>query len=139
VLIADDDPDHRFLTTRALEAADTPVDVEAVADGDAVLDYLHGREPFVDRLLPHVVFLDLRMPKRDGFEVLEHVKTHPKLSQIPVVVLTASDEPADVTAAYDRGSNAYVTKPRGRRGVQEQLRALAGYWTDKVELPEPAG
>ena len=64
------------------------------------------------------------MPRRDGFEVLEHLKTDPAFARIPVVVLTASDRPEDITAAYDRGTNAYLTKPRRHERIQEELGAL---------------
>lgn len=136
VLVAEDNEDHRFLTVRALKAAPgADVDVDTVADGEELLDFVYARGAHVDRELPHVIFLDLRMPKRGGLEVLEQLKSDAALSSIPVVVLSSSDSPADIDGAYDRGSNAYVTKPRKFQRVGEDLRAITDYWVTRAELP----
>jgi CheY-like chemotaxis protein len=136
VLVVDDNADHRYLITRALRD-DTGVDVrvDAVADGEEMLDYLHRRGTFADRPRPHVIFLDLRMPRLDGFEALERVKADPAVASIPVVVLTSSDRREDVDRAYATGSNAYLTKPRRLPTLRAELRDLTSYWTTRAELP----
>lgn len=138
VLVAEDNEDHLFLTVRALRSVEgVHVEVEAVRDGSEALDFVERRGRFADRERPHLLLLDLKMPNVDGFEVLERLKADPELRSIPVVVLTSSDRPEDVEAAYRRGSNSYVTKPTGSGGMTEGVRALSEYWMSLVELPEP--
>ncbi|MDQ3757120.1 MAG: response regulator [Actinomycetota bacterium] len=138
VLVADDDEDHRFLTIRALrKAKGKAVEVEGVRDGREALDYIERRGRFADRARPHLLVLDLKMPRLNGLEVLERLKGDPDLCTIPIVMLSASDRPEDVDAAYRRGSNSYVTKPSGPGGMREGVRAMSEYWTSIAELPEP--
>lgn len=129
VLVAEDNEDHLFLTTVALRGvADTQVDVIAARDGAEALDYLYGRGSHEGREMPHLVLLDLSMPRKGGLEVLEEVKTDPDLQHLPIVVLTSSDRPEDIRAAYELGANSYVTKSRGLSGVAE-------FWTTTADLP----
>lgn len=135
VLVAEDDEDHRFLTVRALhQAAGVTLEIHEARDGEETLDYMYGRGAFADRELPHLVLLDLRMPKADGLQVLERVKSDPDLCAIPVVVVTSSEQRDDVEAAYALGSNSYVTKTRGFE-FRENLSRVAEYWTVRSELP----
>jgi CheY-like chemotaxis protein len=132
VLVAEDDEDHLFLTVRALlDVQGVHLEIEGVRDGEEALDYVYRRGRFTDRDLPHLIFLDIRMPKVDGLEVLQRIKDDPELTTIPVVMLTGSDRPEDVNAAYDRGSNSYVTKPTLYQG----LHSIAEYWTIQSLLP----
>ena len=133
VLVAEDDPDHRFLLLRALSAVDNvEVVAEGVADGEEALAYLYGEGTFADRQLPHLVFLDLRMPKVSGLQVLERVKSDDTLSFIPIVVLTSSSRAEDVASAYRAGTNSYVAKPPGAAA----LRDVAEYWLRTTSLPK---
>jgi two-component system, chemotaxis family, response regulator Rcp1 len=135
VLLVEDDPDHRFLTSRALQAAeDVTVEVDAVADGAEALDFLYRRAGYETAQAPNLVILDLRMPRVGGLEVLAQVKTDPTLKKIPVVVLTGSDRPEDVDDTYRLGGNSFVTKPVGLRALEE----VAAYWTVRSALPDPA-
>jgi CheY-like chemotaxis protein len=102
-----------------------------VEDGEVALDYLHGRGPYADRRqfpLPHLVLLDLRLPRVDGLEVLRDVKTDRELHRIPVVVLTTSDAERDVAQAYEYHANSYLTKPVDFGGFASLLRDLGFYW-----------
>lgn len=137
VLVAEDNEDHRFLTMRAL--SDVPgakIDVEGVRNGEELLAYVHQQGEYSDKQLPHVIFLDLRMPKLNGLEVLAQLKSDPGLSCIPVVVLTSSDRAEDIDAAYRLGTNSYVTKTSLGTDLQQGLRTVADYWTAKSVLPE---
>jgi CheY-like chemotaxis protein len=137
VLVAEDNVDHQFLTLRALRSVEgVEVDAEAVSDGEAALDFVYQRGAFADRARPHLILLDLKMPKINGLEVLERLKEDAELRTIPVVVLTSSERPEDVSATYDRGGNCYVTKPAGP-GVLRDLTALSRFWTGVATLPEP--
>lgn len=137
VLVAEDNEDHRFLTMRALrDVKGVRIDVEGVRDGEEVLAYVQQQGAYKGKPLPHVIFLDLRMPRLSGLEVLERLKGDPALACIPVVVLTSSDRAEDVDAAYRLGTNSYVTKPSLGTDLQAGLRKVADYWTARSELPE---
>ncbi len=136
VLVAEDNDDHRYLTMRALRDVEgARIHVEGVADGEEALAYVFGQGQYAGTELPHVIFLDLRMPKVNGLEVLERLKSHPELSCIPVVVLTSSDREEDVDAAYRLGGNSYVTKPGIADELRRGLRDVADYWTVGSVLP----
>ena len=138
VLVAEDNEDHLFLTVRALRDSDGVVlEVEAVRDGAEALDFLHQRGGFADRRLPHLILLDLKMPKVSGLEVLAEIKSVEELRSIPVVVLTSSDRPEDIEDAYRLGSNSYVTKPVGLGGLRSALAGIKEYWVSLAALPEP--
>jgi CheY-like chemotaxis protein len=133
VLVADDNEDHLFLTVRALqEVPDVQLDIETAIDGEEALEAAFGERP------PHLILLDIKMPKINGLEVLERLKADDRLRKIPVVVLTSSDRPEDVDATYRLGGNSYVTKPSTGAGLREGLRRVSSYWTALATLPEPA-
>lgn len=137
VLVADDNADHRFLIVRALRDANgLALEVDSVEDGEEVLDLLYGRGRFADRQRPHLVLLDLKMPRVSGMEVLERVKADPELKDIPIVVLSSSDRPEDVTEAYRVGGNSYITKPSTLAGMRAGVAELSHYWTKLAVLPD---
>lgn len=135
VLVAEDNEDHRFFAVRALKRVEgVEIEVEGVADGQQTLDYVYRRGAYADRALPHLIFLDLKMPKVDGLAVLETIKGDPDLAPIPVVVLSSSDRPEDIEAAYRNGTNSYVTKPTVG-DPSNDLKCVATYWTSRQVLP----
>ena len=136
VLVAEDNEDHRFLTMRALrDVKGANIKVDGVRNGEEALAYVTQQGEYADKELPHVIFLDLRMPKMNGLEVLERIKGDPELSTIPVVVLTSSDRSEDIDAAYRLGTNSYVTKPGVAEDLRRGLREVADYWTVGSALP----
>ena len=138
VLVADDNEDHRFLIVRALRGTEgLELEVDSVEDGEEALDLLYGRGRFEGRARPHLVLLDLKMPRMSGLEVLERVKADPNLRDIPIVVLSSSDRPEDVSDTYMLGGNSYVTKPATLAGLRAGLQELSHYWTRLASLPEP--
>lgn len=137
VLVADDNEDHLFFIERALGQIEGDLQVDTVQDGVEVMDYLHRRGDFADKERPHLILLDLRMPRRDGIEVLEELKADPKFRKIPVCVLTSSDRPEDIEAAYNSGGNSYVVKPSDLKGILEELQIVGDYWAKTATLPEP--
>lgn len=132
VLLAEDDEDHAFLTVRALrdDGNGVTLEIEAVRDGIEALDYVHRRGGFADRERPDLILLDLKMPRCDGFEVLQVLKGDPEFREIPVIVLTSSDRDDDVRHAYRLGTNSYVVKPFDDPNVAERLREIPRYWTE---------
>jgi CheY-like chemotaxis protein len=134
VLVADDNQDHLFLTVRALrEVPGVELEIQTAADGEQALQAVYeGDKP------PHLILLDIKMPKINGLEVLERIKSDERLRAIPIVVLTSSERPEDINAAYRLGGNSYVTKPASGAGLREGLRRVSSYWTALASLPEPA-
>lgn len=139
VLVAEDNEDHLFLTVRALRDWENNVilEVEAVSDGEELLDFLYRRGDYADRPRPHVILLDIKMPRVTGIEALERLKTDPTLRRIPVIVLTSSDRPEDVDAVYQLGGNTYVNKQGTVGGMRQSLEEVAHFWMDAATLPEP--
>jgi len=138
VLMADDDPDDRFLAREALDEARVNTDLHFVNDGKALLDYLHRRGEYErDEAAPRpcLILLDLNMPKMDGREALRQIKADPALRRIPIVILTTSSLEDDVRRCYDLGANAYVTKPMSFDGLVEVMRTLDAFWFNIVKLP----
>ena len=139
VLVAEDNEDHLFLTTRALEQTNhgLRLEVQGVRDGEEALDYFYRRGKYENAERPHLLLLDLKMPKVDGLEVLERLKSDPELRSVPVVVLTSSDRPEDIEETYRRGGNSYVTKPVTPNGMRDGLREITDYWMNVAAIPEP--
>lgn len=138
ILVADDNEDHLFFITRALNSLeDAAFDIEAVRDGEQALDFVHQRGDYVGRSRPHLILLDLRMPRKDGLEVLRELKSHDRLRSIPISVLTSSDRPEDVEASYNLGANSYLRKSTSPSGIRDQLASVSRYWTGTAVLPEP--
>ena len=113
ILLVDDNPNDIELTLAALEENHLANEVIVVRDGEEALDYMYRRGVFRLRAAgnPAVILLDLKLPKVDGMEVLEKLKSDDDLKQVPVVMLTASQEERDLLRSYKLGVNAYVTKP----------------------------
>ncbi|MCU1601602.1 MAG: two-component response regulator [Frankiales bacterium] len=139
VLLAEDNVDHAFFTTRAFrDAQGDDLEMHTVGDGEQLLDYLHRRGEYARAARPHLIVLDLKMPKKGGLEVLAEIAEDASLRTIPVVVLSSSDRPEDIDESYARGANSYVTKPASASGLRDGLVELARYWMDVASLPEPA-
>lgn len=138
ILIAEDNEDHLFLTVRALRSVGgVQLEIDSVRDGAEALDYIYRRGAFAERARPHLILLDLKMPRVSGLEVLERLKQDPELRTIPVVVLTSSERPEDVDATYRLGGNSFITKPLSMTGMREGLETLSTYWTTVCTVPEP--
>ncbi|MHB8120858.1 MAG: response regulator [Desulfuromonadaceae bacterium] len=131
ILLVEDNPDHAELVMRNMEDFQVANRIIHVEDGEAALDYLYGRAGYGDRNsfpLPHLMLLDLRLPKIDGLQVLKEVKTNAALKALPVVVLTTSDAERDMAMAYEYHANSYVTKPVSFGEFSKLLGDLGFYW-----------
>jgi CheY-like chemotaxis protein len=131
ILIVDDNEDDVFAIRRALRKAEVSNPQQIVSNGQLAMDYLAGIGPYSDRTkfpLPFIVFLDLKMPFRDGFDVLTWMRDQPALSDIVVVVLTGSDEVRDHQRAYSLGARSYLVKPASAGDVQQLFLSLESRW-----------
>lgn len=131
VLLVEDNPAHAKLMMRTLSEFSQSLDVDHVSDGEAALAYLFHTGKFEQKTqLPHLVLLDLRIPKFDGLTVLGRIKQDPALKQIPVVILTTSDADSDVREATDRFANSYLVKPIEYLQFVNLMRSVGAYWTE---------
>jgi CheY-like chemotaxis protein len=138
ILMVEDDPKDVELTLTALEEYHLANEVVVARDGQQALDYLYGRGEFSGRSRenPAVILLDLKLPKVDGLEVLQQVKSDENLKTIPVVVLTSSNEEKDMMRSYKLGVNAYVVKPVDFHEFVNAVRELGVFWA-VINQPPP--
>ena len=137
ILLVEDDPKDVELTLTALDEYNLANEVIVASDGQEALDYLFYRGNFMKRSgeNPAVLLLDLKLPKVDGLEVLQQVKSDDKLKMIPVVVLTSSHEEKDMIASYKLGVNAYVVKPVDFHEFVNAIKELGVFWAVINEPP----
>jgi len=137
ILMVEDDPRDVELTLTALEEYKLANEVVVTRDGEEALDYLYYRGNFTTRTPgnPAVLLLDLKLPKVDGLEVLQQIKSDEQLRMIPVVVLTSSREERDMVASYTLGVNAYVVKPVDFHEFVNAIKELGIFWAVINEPP----
>ena len=138
ILVADDDPDDCLLLAEAFAESAINAQLHFVANGEALLDYLHQRGDFTDpgdHPLPGLILLDLNMPLMDGREALIQIKQDAQLRAIPLVVLSTSAAREDVASSYAGGVNSYITKPASFSALLVMVQQLGTYWLELVELP----
>jgi CheY-like chemotaxis protein len=138
ILLVEDDPGDQELTRRALRHDTLNIDLRIVHDGEEALDYLFRRGEFENpesSPTPDLVLLDLNMPKKNGREVLTEMKENASVARIPVVVLTTSEQEADILRSYDLGCNSYIQKPVEIDQFISSVRKLGNYWFEVVTLP----
>jgi CheY-like chemotaxis protein len=131
VMLVEDNIDHAELVMRTLVDHRVANRIRHFLDGQSALDYLYHRGAYTDvaeNPYPHIILLDLRLPRVDGLEVLKQVKDSDELKHIPVVVLTTSEADRDVTRAYDHHVNSYLVKPVGYEEFSELMEDLGFYW-----------
>ena len=137
ILLVEDNPNDVELTLAALGENRLVGEVFVAGDGKEALDYLYRRGTHQSRPAanPKVVLLDLKLPKVDGLEVLERIKSDPALKTIPVVMLTSSREERDLLRSYDLGTNAYVVKPMSYNDFIEAIKEVGLFWVAINQLP----
>lgn len=131
ILIVDDSEDDVYAIRRALKKANIVNPQQVVVHGQEAVDYLSGSGKFSNRSqfpLPFIIFLDLKMPIRDGFEVLTWIREQPALSGIVVVILTGSDEVKDHQRAYSLGARSYLVKPPKQSDLEQLVQSMESYW-----------
>jgi CheY-like chemotaxis protein len=133
LLLVEDNEDDQFIMRRALKGADVKNPLQVVEDGESAILYLSGSGKFSDRSqfpIPALIFLDLKLPLKSGFEVLQWLRDQPELNGIVVVVLTSSNDPGDISKAYRLGSNSFLVKPPTPSDLLDMAKAFKWYWLD---------
>ena len=136
ILLAEDDEGHAYLIQQNLQEAGVANRIVHVPNGQAALDYVHCRGAYADRKPdgPLLVLLDINMPLADGIEVLRQLKADPHTDQLPVIMLTTTDDPREVQRCYELGCSCYVTKPVDYDRFVEAIRRL-GLFLAIVQMP----
>lgn len=139
ILLAEDREDDVLLIKRAFQLAGMPNVLMVVSDGGEVLSYLQGEGKFSNRAeypLPDLLLLDLKMPKLDGFEVIEWVRRQPGFSALRILVLTSSNEIREVNRAYRLGANSFLVKPHDFENFIELSKTIQSFWLKASKAPE---
>ncbi len=137
ILLAEDSAADAEMAVDALREANLANPIVHVEDGVEVMDYLLRRGAYADRPegLPAVLLLDIKMPRMDGLEVLQQVRSHDKLKTLPVVILSSSREESDLARSWDLGVNAYVVKPVDVDQFFQAVKLLGTFWAVINEAP----
>jgi two-component system, response regulator len=141
ILMADDDEEDCELTRDALGERHLAGHMRFVSDGQELMDYLRREGRYADELeapRPAIILLDLNMPRMDGREALAEIKAEATLRQIPVIVLTTSNDEADVERTYDLGASSYITKPVAFNTLMDAMNSWKHYWFEVSALPSRA-
>lgn len=128
ILLVEDNPDDEALTLRALKGKNISNEIIIARDGAEALEYLLGDGTAPAPVLPHVVLLDLKLPKVDGLDVLKRIRAEERTKHLPVVILTSSDEEIDMVRGYQLGANSYVRKPVDFENFMSAVGNLGLYW-----------
>lgn len=133
ILLVEDNPGDIRLTREAFESSAFEVTIENVKNGDDTMAYLEqcgDTQPY-----PHLLLLDLNLPKTDGFDVLEELRETDDHPQFPILVLTSSEADEDVLKSYELSANAYLTKPDCPEEFVDMVETIESFWFDEVQLP----
>lgn len=139
ILLVEDNEDDAFLMKRALASAGVKNPLHVVQNGQQALDYLEGKGDFANRAMhpyPSFVFLDLKLPYLSGIDILKWKQERRDLPPTVVIVVTSSDEPRDLAAAYQFGANSYIVKPPTTKLLEGVANAFRDYWLTFNRIPE---
>ncbi len=139
VLLVEDDIAHQVLTKKAFMSVGLSCCMSVTNNGEEAMAFLYKEAPFFDVKRPDLILLDLNMPKMDGYEVLRTIKNDPDLAQIPVVILSTSNNPNDVQACYAQHANSFLQKHVDMKRFIKAVDVLKQYWFEQVLLPEEVG
>jgi two-component system, chemotaxis family, response regulator Rcp1 len=135
ILLVEDDLADVRLVEEGLRESGVPSNLNVVQDGIRALAYLRGEEPYAAALLPDLILLDLKMPKKGGLEVLKEIKDDSILRRIPVIVLTTSDDPNDILRSYDLQASFFITKPENLDEFERFMGLVRDFCLTVVKLP----
>jgi len=135
ILMVEDNEGDAVLTQEALKHAKVHNNLHIVTDGVQAMDFLHRKGTFEKAPRPDLILLDLNLPRKDGREVLNEVKSDPKLKRIPVVVLTTSAAEEDILKAYNLNANCYISKPVDLDAFVRVVQSIEDFWLKIVSLP----
>ena len=136
ILLVEDDEGDALLASLAVEQSCLPLKLSRVTDGVEAMKWLRNEPPYPDAPKPDLILLDLNMPRMDGHETLAAIKSDPRLSSIPVVIMTTSAMPSDISRSYDAQANCYICKPTELNEFMDTVISLSRFWC-KPEATRP--
>ncbi len=134
ILLVEDNRGDIRLTQEALKESQLDIHLDVVMDGEQALDFLFKRNKYIDSVTPHIILLDLNLPKKTGLDVLKEVKSHDTLKRIPIILLTTSDAAHDISRAYNLHANCYILKPVDFEDFSKVIKLIETYWFNTVQL-----
>ena len=135
VLLVEDNPGDVRLVKEALRDFHLPLHLTVARDGEEAMQFLFKTSETNHKIRPHMILLDLNLPKRSGHEVLRSVKADPDLRTIPVVIVSSASSTEDVNKAYNESANCYICKPMDLETTLQTIRDLCTFWFQRVTLP----
>ena len=135
ILLVEDNEDDVIMTMESFEEVNLTNVVNVVQDGEEAMAYLQRRGKYENVLLPGLVLLDINMPKKNGFEVLQEMKADPTLRHIPVIMLTTSDREEDIVKSYANGACSFIPKPVGFDNFIKVAKQFSLYWALVSRIP----
>lgn len=139
ILIAEDDETDSFFVEQAFAQSKFNIKAHVVRDGEQVMQFLRREAPYEDVARPHLIFLDLNMPNKGGHDTLAEIKADEKLRRIPVIIISASADQADIDMAYGLHANAYLTKANGFEDMMGFMQAVEQFWLLQARFPSISG
>jgi chemotaxis family two-component system response regulator Rcp1 len=135
LLLVEDNPGDIRLTKEALKGAKIDIHLHVVQDGRQAMDFLQRNGTYSDAPRPDLILLDLNLPRMDGRQVLQGIKSDEDLRRLPVVILTTSDAESDILTSYDLHANCYITKPIDLHRFIDIVHSIQDFWLSTVRLP----
>jgi CheY-like chemotaxis protein len=135
VLLVEDNPSDVYLTQVAFRRSRTESEIHVVEDGIQAMAFLRQELPYANAPRPDLVLLDLNLPRKDGYKVLEEMKADPDLRRIPVIVLTTSTAEADISRCYESHANCYISKPVDFDEFERVIQEIESFWFQCATLP----
>ena len=136
ILLVEDNEGDILLTLEAFKELKVKNNVTVVKDGVEAIEFLKKEGPYLDGTVPHLILLDINMPRLNGIEVLEFIKKDEKLKKIPVVMLTTSSSESDIAECYDKAANCFITKPLDFGKFLSVVEGIESFWFTIAKLPK---
>ncbi len=137
ILLVEDNEGDILLTLEAFKELKVKNSVTVVKDGEEAIEFLKKQDQHADNTMPHLILLDINMPKLNGIEVLDFIKKNQKLKKIPVVMLTTSSSESDISDCYEKSANCFITKPLDFGKFLNVVEAIEKFWFKIAQLPKP--
>ncbi len=135
ILLCEDNLGDVYIINNVLVNSTSNYDLHHVTNGESAMDYLQRRGDYQAASRPDLILLDLNLPKKHGFEVLQEIKNHPDLKTIPVIVLTSSKSEQDILRSYELFGSCFVTKPFDFEEFSNAMQDIEKFWLNLVQLP----
>jgi len=135
ILLAEDNPGDVELIHEAFQTGKVLNHISLATDGEEAMAFLNHGRGYESAPHPDLILLDLNIPKKDGFEVLKEIREHPRLSRVPVIILTSSQADRDIVKSYDLRANCIISKPVDVDEFLSMVRATGEFWLTLVKLP----